>query len=72
MKKAKWVLRIMPKDYWNRHTGWFADDDGEIIIKVFSRAMDAFEYLGFKLKRERCGYGGVDDTFEYCLMREVR
>lgn len=68
--KRQYELRIMPIDYWDRHPlNIFAEDDGEIKTMRFDTVRDAFEYIGGKLKRERCGWAGSDNNYEYCLMR---
>ena len=66
-----WELRITPVDYWERHPNeMFADaNDPEISILYFDKLSSVFEFVGGKLKRERCGYSGTKDGNDYCAMK---
>ena len=38
-------------------------------VENFFTLADAWEYLGFHLKKQRCGYGGIRNNIEYRLTR---
>ena len=38
-------------------------------IMFFTKLSNVWEYLGFKLKKERCGYAGIMNNTEYIVER---
>lgn len=56
----KWKLTI---------TQWKNHQQYKDTIKYFKTLNDVWNYLGFKLKRQRCGYSGMFGNTEYVLLR---
>ena len=56
----KWKLTI---------TQWKNHQQYKDTIKYFKTLKDVWNYLGFKLKRQRCGYSGMMGDTEYVLLK---
>jgi hypothetical protein len=61
----KWRLEIIDIDEYNRTKEIFHCTD----VHCFFALQDVWNYLGFRLKKERCGYAGTKGNNYYCLMR---
>ena len=73
-RDSGYKLWIIPDDYWNRHPEVYYitqidENDPECTMRYFGKLSEVFDYLGFGLKRERCGYGGLKDGLEYVCMK---
>ena len=70
MKKTDaWELRAIPADYWEKHPESWCANGNDVTLKYFARLSDAFDYIGCKLHRERCGYSGIVGNIEYTITR---
>jgi hypothetical protein len=61
----KWHLEITDIEEYNRTQEFFHCTD----VQCFFTLQDVWNFLGFKLKKERCGYAGIKGNFYYCLTR---
>ena len=61
----KWRLEITDIEEYNKTQEFFHCTD----VHCFSTLQDVWNFLGFKLKKERCGYAGINGNFNYCLTR---
>lgn len=65
-KENHWCLRMIRSDYWEKRPDvWWADEGEDCIVKYFPKLSDAFNFIGFRLKRDRLGYSAVKDGWEY-------
>ena len=64
--KLTWRLDIIDIDEYNRTGEQLHCTD----VYCFFTLSDVWSFLGFKLKKERCGYAGTSGNKYYCLMRK--
>lgn len=65
MTKLSWRLAITDLDEWERTKEYYHCTK----VECFFTLKDVWEYLGFKLKKERNGYAGIKGNTNYCLTR---
>lgn len=61
----KWRLEITDIKKYNEIKDFFVCTD----VQCFFTLQDVWNYLGFRLKKERCGYAGIKGDLYYCLTR---
>ena len=61
----KWRLEITDIDEYNKTKEFFHCTD----VHCFFVLSDVWDFLGFHLKKERCGYAGIKGNRYYCLTR---
>ena len=68
MTVFKWHLRIIN---WNdiQANKYGGDVYCNTYIEKFIALDDVWDFLGFKLKKQRTGYSGIKDNIEYVLTR---
>lgn len=65
MGGLRWRLEIMDIEEFERTGERFHCTE----VQCFFTLSDVWNFLGFRLKKERCGYSGIKNGFFYCLMR---
>ena len=61
----KWRLEITDIEKFNAIHDFFVCTD----VQCFFTLQDVWNFLGFKLKKERCRYAGIKGNKYYCLTR---
>lgn len=61
----KWRLEVTNINEYNKTKEFFHCTD----VYCFFTLCEVWDFLGFRLKKERCGYAGMKGNSYYCLTR---
>lgn len=67
MKNLKWYVKMIP------NVERTPEEYNEAVYMAtplyFNTLKECFDYIGFRLPKQRCGYAGCSSMYEYIVMK---